>query len=138
MNGMAFDAPSPLGISWGYLALLLLPLLLATTLATVLIRHRFARRRLWLLLLAAGAAGVWTFLTIGASVVVPIPQDPQGAECAMKVGDNPGGVVPWESDCGKALARHLVISTGPTLVMFGVTIGALAHGLRRRDGTVTA
>jgi hypothetical protein len=137
MHGMAYDAMSPFGISWGYLALLLLPVLLAAAVALVAVRRRDTTPHLWLLLLAATAAGAWTFFTVGASVMVPSTQDPQGSECVVNpFGDNPDRVVSWESDCGKALARHMVISAGPTLAMLAVTLAATAQGLRRRDGTV--
>lgn len=137
MAVMAYDAMSPFGISWGYLALLLLLLLLAAMVALAVVRRRDATPRLLLLLLAAAVAGSWTFFTVGASVIVPIPQDPQGAECLVDpIGDNPGRVVSWHSDCGQALAKHMAISAGPTLVMLGATITAIAHGVRRRHGTV--
>lgn len=139
MRGMAYEAMSPLGISWGYLALLLLPILLAALTTLVVVRRGGTAQRTWLLVLVAVAAGTWTFFTIGAAVRVPIPQDPEGAECVVNpFGDNPDGVVPWDSVCGRALSRHLMVSTGPTLVMLGVTISGTALALRRRHAAVIA
>jgi len=107
--------------------------------ALVSVRRREMKPRLLLLLLAAATAGLWTFFTVGAPVMVQVPQDPQGAECLVDpFGENPGRVVPWQSDCGQALAVHMAVSAGPTLVMLGALIAVTAHGVRRRESAVPA
>ena len=123
---------SPFGISWGYLAMLLLPLLLIVTVVLAVVRRRGLRSpQMGLLIVAAVAAGLWTFFTVGAPVMVPIPEDPQGAECLVNpFGDNPDQSVYWDSDCGRALARRLIVSGGPSLVMLGATIAATVQGIR--------
>jgi hypothetical protein len=139
LAGMAYDAMSPFGISWGLLALLLLPVLVAAMGVLVSVRRREMKPRFLLLLTAAAAAGLWTFVTVGAPVMVPIPQDPQGAECLVDaIGENPDRVVPWQSDCGQALTARMVVSAGPTLVMIGTLTAVIAHGARRRKEAVPA
>jgi hypothetical protein len=107
--------------------------------ALVSVRRRDMTPRLSLLLLAAATAGLWTFFTVGAAIMVQVPRGPQGAECLVNpFGDNPGRVVPWQSDCGQALAVHMATSAGPTLVMLGALIAATAHGVQRRASAVAA
>src|SRR4051794_4687721 len=98
---MAIEAMSPLGISCGYLALLLAPaLVIVAGLFEVVRRREIKSPRVWLLITAAVTAGLWTFLTIGAPVMVSIPQDPQGAECLVDpFGDNRDMTASWTSDC---------------------------------------
>ena len=128
---MAFDAMSPLGLPWGWLALLVLPLLLAAATTLVVIRRRDVRPRLVLLLVATVAAAVWMLLTVGGSVMVPIPEDPQGADCLVNpFGDNPSREVSWESDCGRALAQHLAVSAGPSLFMLGAIVIVAVRSVR--------
>jgi hypothetical protein len=83
---------SPLGISWGYLALLLVPALVIVAALFVVVRRREIRSpRVWFLVASAVTAGMWTFFTIGAPVMVSIPQDPQGSECLVDAfGDKSG------------------------------------------------
>lgn len=72
------------------------------------------------------------FFTVGAPVMVSIPQDPQGAECPVEpFGDNPSRTVTWTSDCGQAFARHLLTSGGPVLLLLGVTAGATLRSSRQ-------
>lgn len=62
----------------------------------------------------------------------PRSQDPQGSQCLVDAfGDNPDRTVSWTSDCGQALARHLLASAEPALLLLGVTVAATARGLRR-------
>lgn len=131
---MAMGAMSPLGISWGYLVLLLVPaMVIAAALFAVVRRRDIRSPRVWLLLAAGAAAGTWAFFTVGAPVMVSIPQDPQGAECLVDpFGENPARTVAWTSDCGQAFAAHLLTSGGPVLLLLGVTAGATVRSLRRR------
>lgn len=131
---MAMGTMSPLGISWGYLVLLLVPAMVIVAALFAVVRRRDIRApRVWLLLTAGVVAGMWAFFTVGAPVMVSIPDDPQGAECLVDpFGDNPARTVSWTSDCGQALARHLVASGGPVLLLLGVTAGATVRGLRQR------
>ena len=123
------DAPSPLGVSWVYLVLLLVPLLLGAAVALSVVRRReIASARVWIVILAAVAAASWTFFTAGAPVRVPIPEDPQGAECVS----SDYAPVRWSTDCGGAFAKHLMSSGGPSLVMLVVSVAATAGGMRRR------
>lgn len=124
---------SPLGISWGYLVLLLVPAMVIVAALFAVVRRRDIRSpRVWLLVTAGVAAGMWAFFTVGAPVMVSIPDDPQGAECLVDpFGDNPARTVSWTSDCGQALARHLLASGGPVLLLLGVTAGATVRGLRQ-------
>ena len=126
---MANDAMSPFGISWGYLALLMLPALLVASLALAVVRRRdVAAPGLWLLIAAAIAAGLWTVFTVGGPVMA---DNPRGLECLMNpIGENPDLSVNWDGDCGRALERHLVVSGGPSLLMLGVMAGATVQGLR--------
>lgn len=138
MMCMAYDAMSPLGLSWGYLALLLLPVLLFLVAALAWFRRSNLHHRLWLLLFAALLAGLWTLLRVGSAVKVYDPHDPDGSQCLVDpVGRNPDRVVSWGTDCGHALATHLVLSVGPTLIMIGVLIATLGRaGFRRHLGEV--
>jgi hypothetical protein len=137
---MAYEASSPLGISWGHLGLLLLPILLIASVVLAIVRRREIRSPwIGLLIVGAVASGLWTFFTVGSPVVVPIPGDPQGAECLMNpFGDSPEGQMHWDGDCGHGLARRLVISGAPSVVMFGITAGAIGQGvmLNRRRRTL--
>jgi hypothetical protein len=139
---MAYDASSPFGISWGYLGLLLLPILLIASVVLAIVRRREIRSpKIGLLIVAAVASGLWTFFTVGAPVMVPIPEDPQGAECLLNpFGENPEGRVHWDGDCGQGLIRRLVISGGPSVIMLGITTGAIVQGvvLNRRRRLVTS
>lgn len=126
-------AMSPLGISWGYLVLLLvLAMVIAAALFAVVRRRDIRSPRVWLLLVAGVTAAMWAFFTVGAPVMVSIPQDPQGAECPVEpFGDNPSRTVTWTSDCGQAFARHLLTSGGPVLLLLGVTAGATLRSSRQ-------
>ncbi|MFT3871158.1 MAG: hypothetical protein QM714_00715 [Nocardioides sp.] len=131
---MAFDAMSPFGVTWAYLVMLMLMALLVVSLVLVVVR-RTELTSPWLLLLIAAAigAGLWTFFTVGQSVTVPIAQDPEGAVCLIDAwGDNPDLSVDWGSDCGRALRRHLLISSAPSLVMLAVVIAVTAQGVRMK------
>jgi hypothetical protein len=132
MSAMAYEAMSPLGITWGYLGLLLLPILLVASLVLAVVRRKeVTSPRLLLLIVAAVTAGLWTFFTVGQSVSVPITDDPQGAECVNNGwGDNPDLSVDWGSACGQALERHLLISGTPSLLMLVVVVAATTRGVR--------
>ncbi len=118
---------------WGFLSLLLIPVLLVASLVLLVVRCRSMTSRLLLLLLASVAAGVWTFATMGRPVMVSNPEDPQGSECIAGSFERPNDLtVSWDSDCGQALARHLLVSGGPTLVLLGITVTATVQGVRRR------
>jgi hypothetical protein len=135
---MAYEAMSPFGITWATLGLLLLMILLIASLVLALVRRKeVTSPRLWLLIVGAVAAGLWTFFTVGQSVTVPITDDPQGAECVLDPwGQNPDRSVDWGSDCGRALERHLLISGTPSLLMLVVVIAATAQGVRlKRRGS---
>jgi hypothetical protein len=130
---MAFDAVSPLGVSWGYLVLALLPLLVVAAVALLIVRAWDVSPLVGVLLVATLMAGLWTLLTIGDAVLVPIAQDEDGAECLVNAfGGNADQGVSWGSPCGRGLAGHLVLSAGPTLLMLGITSAATAQGWRRR------
>ena len=132
MSAMAYEAMSPFGITWASFGLLLLPVLLIASLMLAVVRRReVTSPRLWLLIVAAVSAGLWTFFTVGQSVRVPITDDPQGAECVNNAfGENPDLSVNRGSDCGQALKRHLLISGTPSLLMLALVIAATAQGVR--------
>jgi hypothetical protein len=138
MSAMAYEAMSPFGITWAYLGLLLLPVLLTASLVLAVVRRKeVTSPRLLLLIGAAVAAGLWTFFTVGQSVRVPITGDPQGAECVNNAfGENPNLSVDWGSDCGRAFERHLLISGTPSLLMLAFVVIAASQGVRqkRRNG----
>ncbi len=77
-------------------------------------------------------AASWALFTIGDSVRVPIPEDPEGAVCMTSDYWAP---IQWGSDCGRAFARHLMVSVGPSLLMLVVSTGAVASSIRRREDT---
>jgi hypothetical protein len=136
MSAVAFEAMSPFGIMWGYLVLLLLPVLLMASVVLAVVRRRqITSPTLLLLLGAASAAGIWTFFTVGQSVSVPFAGDPQGSECVNNAwGQNPDFSVDWGSDCGRALAQHLFISSAPSLLMLTLVVAGIARAVRVRRG----
>ena len=122
-------------MTWAYVGLVAVAALLAAVLLFVATRprDRIISGTSAILVLAALGVGAWTFFTVGSDVRVPIAEDPDGAVCLVDpIGDNPERTVPWDSDCGEALKRQLVISIGPTVAMAGLTLVVTAIDFSRR------
>lgn len=113
--------------------LLVAGLVIVAALFAVVRRREIRSPRVWLLVAAAVTVGTWTFLTIGATVTVPDPRgDPRGTECVVNpFGDNPDRAVRWSGDCGQALARHLLASGGPSLLMLTISVASTTRALRQ-------
>jgi hypothetical protein len=135
---VAFDAHSPFGIMWGHVGLVVVAILLSSVLLLVLAhRGRVLTVHRGLLVGFALGAVAWTFFTLGAPVMVPSDADPQGAECLVNpIGDNPDYVVPWDTECGRALGRHLASSIGPSIAMVAGTLGATFFAVVRRRNSL--
>ena len=121
-----------LGRSGVLLTTLLLVLVIALVVA---FRGRIFTRRWGLLVGLTLGAAAWTFFTVGAPVMVPDPEDPQGIECVITAEESvePGWVMTWDDDCGHALRNHLVVSIGPSVVMAGAVLAVLPIALVRRS-----
>ena len=132
---MADDVDSPFwGLSWAYVGYTvgLAVLVLALTLLVVM-GWRDSGWASRLLVLATLACGIWSAFWVATSVHVPNPEDPDGAECLMDpFGDNPDHTIDWDSDCGRALERHLWVSIGPAVVAAGVSSVVIPTMLVRR------
>jgi hypothetical protein len=123
---MAFDAYSPLGVSWGHLALGLVAILIFAALLLAEVRRR---RKLtpWLswLVLAALAGALWTCLSVGAPVTV------SGAQCVWSpFGEASDNSLDWGNDCDRALLQRVVISAGPSVALLGLVMAAVLRGGR--------
>jgi hypothetical protein len=62
---MAYETPSPLGIPWGYVVLLLLPVLVVVTVIYGVRTRRELLGRAGLVVVAAAAAGAWALVHTG-------------------------------------------------------------------------
>ena len=130
---VAYEAMSPFGITWGHLGLLMLPVLIIVAAVLAVVRRRDLTRRVRVVPSATLAAGLWAFFTVGAPVAVPASGYPEGATCLNNAfGDTEALAVSWDSQCGRALARHLVLSGAPSLLMLGVAVWTAGRGVRRR------
>ena len=123
------DGPSPLGFSWNYTVMALSPLLVVAALVLAVVSRRALGPWTRLVLVLSVLAATWTPFAAGASVKVPIPEDPDGAECVATTW----APVDWRSDCGRAFAMHLTVAAVPSLTLllvciWGVAIRALGKG----------
>lgn len=137
---MATEAESPFGMPWAYAAMLAAALLVTLVVVVIVVGGKRIRTRHQALLVAAlmGAAA-WTFFRVGAPVTVAIAADPQGAECVVNaLGENPGRSVQWDTRCGKAFTRHLVVTTGPTVAGVAFCLAMGAWLVRQRRSSVPA
>jgi len=134
---MAYDAPGPVGIAWGYLALLLLPVLIVLVaqygvLNGVLNRGRPARFHIAVLVLAALAAVTWTLVRVGAQTTITVGG--HRSDCVWDPWGHGHGSNAADGPCDRALARQLVVATGPTVMLIGLTVVGSVVLVRRRAG----
>ena len=134
---MAYDAPGPLGLAWGYLALLLLPVLIVlVALYAVLGRGRPARVHTAVLVLAVLAAVVWTLGWVGAQTTITVAG--HRSDCVWDPWGHGHGSNAADGPCDRALVRQLVVATGPTVLLIGLTVvGCVLRWSRRSPRTVT-
>lgn len=125
-------------MAWGVVALIVAALAVLAAIALTAISRRDRRRsKVALLLGVAFVAALWTTFTI-ARPVTAVPFDPNGMECLLDpFGETGSLTVRWHSDCGQAMARHLVLSVGPSLlVLVGVLVTFVLRLTRGRPRAV--
>jgi hypothetical protein len=134
---VAYDAPSPFGINWGYLGLLMFPtLIVAATAYGLLNRGRVLRRRAGLVVLLTLAAGAWTFFTVGASTMISTNGHP--SECVRDPWGHGHGSNAVDDACDRALAHQLIISIGPSALMLVLAVVGCVAAVRRRRRPLSA
>jgi hypothetical protein len=135
---MAHNAPTPFGISWGGLGLLMLPALMVLAASfVVLSRGHMRRTPRAVLVITAVAAGVWTFFTVGASTMITRP-DGVRSECVWDPWGHGHGTNAVDGLCDRALTHQLVFSIGPSTLMLVLTVIGCVAAVRRRRRPVSA
>jgi hypothetical protein len=132
---MAYETPSPLGIPWGYVVLLLLPVLVVVTVIYGVRTRRELLGRAGLVVAAAAAAGAWALVHTGSTTTWDMGGHP--SECVWDPWGQGHGSNAADAPCDRALTRQLIASSTPAVAMIVVTVVG-SSGRRRRPESATA